>query len=1242
MALDLSRFSNVSQNELSDAPMHVSGTDTDTTLITAKMGFKGKVLSTLSRIPLLKDLTAVQEHVDNSQVKNKNAVTQFLAAIRVRHGEDVSNEIAKSALIDVNGAKPLTERTVKTLMDLAETCVNIKILQTKIANQANPLTVKDLPIAPNAPNEENEANYVHVIAAPAPKKIPQQPQVATQHHQDFSQKLSQFQQSTLPKTLILEQGILSGVGNWLVGHSDPKMEAVQTQVNRYNNLLTRTNVPQEIARILLAIDPKAKHIIDGATPFEPLRMGLQLTVDALTDTLTAIEKQYPNLKESPRPVLIQNLYNAALAERDNIIALGQNTGALRTINQSSLHKEIKQFYNSLPDTLQSGLTTQQLHSCFDLFHQLPHEESQAALKERLSAAIYNRVDLPKVEFLTQLITLFSPNLSLEETLPHLKDTQQAEAALTLFNESNRWANACLQQNLKEVRQEFKPSQKVEQLTQQFKVLVTPRKEQQKGLLTPEITHNLLQQLDPKSGVERSDIGSQIINQSKAGLAEAAHQFLTIEQHLENQASKMALSIALESNQGVTETALIKRFKQDPSQYITDLETLVKLNTQYIQHLEHLITQLPKDDLFTKVLQQKVTDMEAIAQFNKQLLTSMVSTNIALSQEIPVIRALKRTKAINQAIVQSSTALKRTKAQANQAKYIEFTTKLKNKNNQLRAILTMKAKLDPKNPKDQQAIAIFDEGIQKNKLEYHKILLELKQFDTQAPKLGSYPHQGDYNSLDAWQSWAGQTFAGELSPNYQATMQELILERQLANNNMSSITEAYSHLYQQYSGGALESIENLAIPETKEMVERVKTAVADLHAWAMNHPIEARELAGDLTQVYNIISSSPGTFGTDFAKFVKTSWQIGTVENQVTDVLLGKRALIPSEAGLEMTPEMIALLHMARIAPYVAGGAQGASGQGLGAHLLTGVAGHFIPGGKLLTGAIGGIMEVKAQKLAAQKVVEHRDTEVMVNALLTAIQGTDGLGLKARTARMSTYMAQRNAVQSLGTVNRDVFEVGAKGTATRFVTDMTNWWQFSSTKAKVATLAITATSIVGMSAAAVGFGLLTVGTGGAAAIILAAILGVGGATAGIFTSQSLLNWVASLPFADPLGLKEAQAKVKEAMTEQRLNEALKQIKLSKSDAIKALNIDANKKAEMLEALNKESESTQGTVFQKLILQQAQETQTQLDNDITESDPSIIRKAQEALKGYGFSAEQLQHTLSTMNQVFFSTPVENVKI
>lgn len=1237
MTLDLSRFSQIPQNELSDAPMHVSTTETDTTLITAKMGFKEKVLSTLSHIPLLKDLTAVREHVDNSQLKNKNAVTQFLAAISERYNEDVSSEIAKSTLIDPNGAKPLTERTVKTLMDLAETHVDIKALQTAIANQANPLTVKDLPIAPNAPNEED--GFTHIVAPPS-KEEPKMSQVGIQHHQDVSQKLSQFQHSTLPNALILEQDIVSGFGNWLVGNSDPKMEAVQTQVDRYNKLLTHTNVREKIATISLEIDPKAKHIIDGATSFEPLRMGLQSTLNALDDTLRAIDTHYPNLKESPRPKLIQDLYNTALEQRANIIELGKNTGALRTSHQSSLHKEIKQFYNSLPDTLQRGLTTQQIHTCFDLFHQLPIEEPRVALKERLSAAIYKEVNLPKVELLTQLITHFSPDLSLEETLPHLKDAQQAGAALKLFKDSNRWAEACLQQDLKQVRQEFKPSQEVEQLTQQFKALITPRKEQQKGFLSPEVTQNLLQQLDPKSGVQQSDTGFQIISQSEAGLAKAAHQFLTIEQRLESQASEMVLSRELANNPNITEKALITLFKQNPQQYIADLKMLVKLNTQYIQSLDHLIKQLPEDQLLTKQLQQKLTSMETIAQFNQQLFASMESTNTALSQELSVIKALTRTTVINQAISQDVIALKGAKAQANQAKYIEFTTELKNKNNQLRAILTMKAELDPTNQKNQQAIAIFDEGIKQNKQQYHEKLLELKQFDTQAPKLGGYPDQGPYNSFDAWQSWAGQTFAGELSPNYRATMQELILERQLANNNMSSVTEAYAHLYQKYSGGALESIENLAIPETKEMVERVKAAATNLHAWAMNHPVEARELAGDLTQAYNIISSSPGTFGTEFANFVKTSWQTGTVENQVTDVLLGKRELIPTEAGLEMTPEMIALLHMARLAPYVAGAAQGASGQGLGARLLTGVAGHFIPGGKLLTGAIGGVMEVKAQKIAAQQVVKHRDTEVMVNALLTAIKSTGGL--RARTAQMGTYMAQRNAVQSLGTVNRDIFEVGTKGAVARFVTDMTNWWQFSSTKAKVATLAVTATSIVGMSAAAVGFGLLTVGTGGAAAIILAAILGIGGATAGIFTSQSLLNWLASVPFADPLGLKEAQAKVKEAMTEQRLNEALNKIKLNKSDAIKALNIDDNKKAEMLKALNKEPESAQGARFQKLILQQAQATQTQLDNGITESDPTIIEKAHQALKGYGFSTEQLQHTYSTMTQVFLSTPLKDVNV
>lgn len=233
--------------------------------------------------------------------------------------------------------------------------------------------------------------------------------------------------------------------------------------------------------------------------------------------------------------------------------------------------------------------------------------------------------------------------------------------------------------------------------------------------------------------------------------------------------------------------------------------------------------------------------------------------------------------------------------------------------------------------------------------------------------------------------------------------------------MSSVAEAYLAL----ASSVKDSKASVANVSALTSPQNMMAALGDLHNWSMAHPIEARELAGNLTQAYNIILANPGTFGMELVNTVTTVWQTGTVQNQVHDILQGKREELPDKTNFAMTPQMIALLHMAQLAPYIAGGAKGAANTGIGGPLVSGVFGMMFPGAGMATpvvGLVGGVLQTWSERQLANNMRAYRSSEVMVNALIKGMQAEGGLS--ARGEAIAGYMLQRQALQDVGTVSRD--------------------------------------------------------------------------------------------------------------------------------------------------------------------------------------------------------------------------------
>ncbi len=93
-------------------------------LISAKYNLKDYVLSFLKHLPLLKNLNVVQNYIDNLNLKNRNALTQFINALSNRYGFQPSR-IALESIFSKPKITPLNNRTIRQLNEIASSYFGI-------------------------------------------------------------------------------------------------------------------------------------------------------------------------------------------------------------------------------------------------------------------------------------------------------------------------------------------------------------------------------------------------------------------------------------------------------------------------------------------------------------------------------------------------------------------------------------------------------------------------------------------------------------------------------------------------------------------------------------------------------------------------------------------------------------------------------------------------------------------------------------------------------------------------------------------------------------------------------------------------------------------------------------------------------------------------------------------------------------------------------------------------------------
>ncbi|MCL1128007.1 hypothetical protein [Shewanella surugensis] len=381
--------------------------------------------------------------------------------------------------------------------------------------------------------------------------------------------------------------------------------------------------------------------------------------------------------------------------------------------------------------------------------------------------------------------------------------------------------------------------------------------------------------------------------------------------------------------------------------------------QYEASINRLIVALPEKPII-KILRGDLIRMSSLRNNANKLLVLLDGWLPLIQVENKIVDKMKEISLIESHLSVEKKHHLSNRREFNVVEYQSYVVKLSENNDKLRAVLTLKDEIKLKGGYDKSQLMILEQKIKTLDDEYHFISLSLKRFDIQARKQGGYPEEGGYSSLEAWSSWTTQNTKLPLTSNYRPSLQELLFERQLAGNNMSSIFEAYSALFYTCAGAdTTELSEETSVSRS----QKIWAALNGLDQWLLSHPIEAIELAGNVEHAYALIMQKPETFGEQLVESVKTTWKRGSVESQIHDILLGEREEIPSRASTKMTAEMIALLNIAQMAPYVIGGIKGARGQGALARAGMAVTSVFAsPVLSPVIGFIGGLLEVKVQKV----------------------------------------------------------------------------------------------------------------------------------------------------------------------------------------------------------------------------------------------------------------------------------------
>ncbi|MCL1123681.1 hypothetical protein [Shewanella surugensis] len=520
---------------------------------------------------------------------------------------------------------------------------------------------------------------------------------------------------------------------------------------------------------------------------------------------------------------------------------------------------------------------------------------------------------------------------------------------------------------------------------------------------------------------------------------------------------------------------------------------------------------------------------------------------------------------------------------------------------------------------------LQEQVKASDILYTRDLLELKRIHAEIEKSGGFPDQGGYLDSKAWLSWSKQTIAGSWSSEHHPSFQELILERQLAKHGKSSVTEAVTALVMSYS-----QTTKAPLPGQTQDSTAISSKVKALHAWTQAHPVESMELAKNLSHAYNIITAPGGSFGQDLTGIATTVWSSASLQNQVEELLVGNREVLPNTDQLTMPLEMIGLLYLSSLAPTAVGAVKGVSGAGALATFmgtLTGPLGF----GMVATGMIKGLsgaMQTKVESELVSKFSANRKQEVMFSSLNAAFK-TQNLTMLERAQIAKDYVASRDAMQAVGNLQVDIKEVGVVGTVQRQLTNMQNWWSHATPSAKVfaaSTMAVTGLMAGGAVAAAV---VLTIGTGGIAPIVALA-LGLIVSSSGLYTGSRIVDWAGQFGI---MGLADTAEKVKKELTEKRIDEALGKLDIDNAVAtIDGFSL-AQFKQKHAAAFAKLEETEQVHALKAELKAVFVEKQRKLEQAKRDQDALLVARTQEELQQMGIEAKEkeIRTLLSSVDDI-----------
>ncbi|MFS1537767.1 MAG: type III secretion system effector BopA family protein [Candidatus Phlomobacter fragariae] len=1095
-------------------------------LVHAKMSFNDHVLSTLAKLPFLKNENAIRAYVARLNITAQQKLTVFLRSLAERYG-----------VVTVEQTLPRLDLSQKT-----------------------PLAAHKIEFIPQS-----------ILLA-----MSQEHPMSDHQAEDTNYKVSLLIQCSNAIKRLVNQGgpgylsiptTIPRFGNWFY-LEDKNIQKVQQAITSYHQLVEKNEYRSASSRLLALTD-----IRHQGDEFSNLYSKLKNYLDCYQQALDDIEQCCLTVPVSQQ-VYLTSLLEQVLAQKKHIAAVAVQLAILPKFWQQTIIERqiINARFENLPEELRN-LTSESVlllsHQLIEMFDQAGSiDEWQAQLTELWTKA---GLPLPSSSELTNLVAI------LEIERPELA----GHVAIPFKEEKDKIQFGIYQQIIQVLKQSQVQAKNIKEVLEQRLGFDEKRKNvrSQSALLT-----NWLNKSDTENPLHEQYVAVMLIGisgkscnlQDKTLIANGAVNIddLEIEPECEAEIQQLAREeklVALagkvlntqdkacrfeelydsESGQSaicfhydVKQRVLPSRLMASPERYLPFLIDKVVTLTDYHAALQSLTQRLNVGKVrsrFEKELKQISEQMQHL-RLLQEATTVWQSVKQQYEQQDHYVDQLKKLQDIT---IQQVREL-------NKQGYLAFLPQLRKfdsaiydlslqeeilneelsmlaahlddcfgdeswqKTDGLEADSEVKEYLSKESELQdiEQAIAALDE-------EYQAALLLLVRFDRQVNKMGGYP-EGDYYSVQAWRHWVVQNITGDWGGwlgEYRPDLRTLILQHQLAKNGMQTLMEAYQALLRVLNPSRFVEALNT------DKYQGISVAFSSFHRWVMAHPMESQALAKDITHAYKIISANSGLFGADLAAAVSSVWQTVTVENQVKDIVLGTRELLPLQPSYSMTPEMIALLHFTHLLPYLAGSIKGSVQSGLVSSLAT------LLDASWATNMIGGFIQTWVEQKIALTVSAHRNTEVMVNALMLGIREQGSF--QQRATSVVSRMMKRQLLQDIATLGRDCFETNKVGTLRRWWQDTTNFWRQIDIKAKLFSVTAIAGTAAISATIAVAAVIFTVGTGG----VGLAVLGIGALIAVILGGYLGYSGLSLLKNSDFLGLRQAYEYAQGKMTEQRIQEAL---------------------------------------------------------------------------------------------------------